>query len=252
MFQEFLESMAILPAIIGAAGTLIGGALSSKGAKDTNEQSIDFQKKRHQYEVEDLKKAGLNPILSAGQSSAPNVPQLKNPGEAWGEATKNTMANASSALDLDIKEQQVKNLELQAQQTAAVTQGINYQNDVLHHQKGVEEKKWRILDGLADDAMKVYDFTVGNVKEGLGSAGEVSKEMYKRFVGYNDDLMNSAKQAAQGLSPKGDKGKSKLTSKQRMEIMEHPPNREPVYGDPLYDYKMMKHKDWKENPDAYR
>ena len=259
MLEEFLKDMAIIPALIGAAGSLIGAGIASSSAKSTNEkayeQSKEFAQSKHQWETEDLEKAGLNRILSVTQgASSGSAPQLINPGDAWKDAAGKAAAAASSAMDLSIKEEQVKNLELTGAQiaqataeSAARTEGINYQNDVMKHQKGVEEKKWRILDNLAEDAMGIYDFTVGNVKQGLKSTGEVAKEMWSRHKDYSGQAISSAK----GLSSKGQKGQSELSSSDRKAIINHPPNREPVHGDPLYYWKMLKHKDWKKNPQDY-
>lgn len=67
---------------VGAA--FIGAAGSAASAKSINRQSLAFAREqmqnKHQWEVADLKKAGLNPILSAtggmgGISSAPNLKQ---------------------------------------------------------------------------------------------------------------------------------------------------------------------------------
>jgi hypothetical protein len=64
----------MLGEIIGGAMDLAGGIYSAEANKDMNSQNLAAQreamKKAHQWEVKDLKKAGLNPILSAGGSGA--------------------------------------------------------------------------------------------------------------------------------------------------------------------------------------
>lgn len=85
---------------IGAiGGALIGGLFSKKGQEDTNTASAQesetnrqwqekMAKNRHQYEVEDLRKAGLNPILSARSgASVPSGSQasFQNPNSAFAE-----------------------------------------------------------------------------------------------------------------------------------------------------------------------
>jgi hypothetical protein len=59
------------------AGAALGGAGSYFAAKQAQRAQKEFYKNRHQWEVADLRKAGLNPILSAtqGPGSAPAVAQ---------------------------------------------------------------------------------------------------------------------------------------------------------------------------------
>lgn len=73
---------AIIPALITAGASAYAARESSRGQEDANNQNLaiadaqmKFQEKafrnRHQWEVEDLKAAGLNPILSATGGQAP-------------------------------------------------------------------------------------------------------------------------------------------------------------------------------------
>lgn len=59
--------MGFLSGIGGLVNDVLGGTSSAKMA---NQHSEKMAKNAHQWEVQDLKKAGLNPALSAGGSSA--------------------------------------------------------------------------------------------------------------------------------------------------------------------------------------
>ena len=89
------------PAVAGIASDIIGGILGASSAEEAAERQFEYQKElahiqndynvtnyqhRHQWEVADLRRAGLNPILSAnsagsvaaaGQAQAPAVQPQK-------------------------------------------------------------------------------------------------------------------------------------------------------------------------------
>ena len=89
------------PAVAGIASDILGGIFGASSAEDAAEQQFEYQKElakiqndynvynyshRHTWEVADLRRAGLNPILSAnsagsvaaaGQAQAPAVQSQK-------------------------------------------------------------------------------------------------------------------------------------------------------------------------------
>ena len=92
----------IIGAGISAAASLYGANKQANASSSANKQQIEWQREamqnRHQWEVEDLRKAGLNPILSANAGAStggagfhPSVPDYMS-------AYQNLTGNAVSAL----------------------------------------------------------------------------------------------------------------------------------------------------------
>jgi len=122
--------------VVGAAGSIYSGRQSANAAESN-------YKHRYQWQVEDLKKAGLNPML-AYQNGAPNVPQpeFPNPGEA-------AIRGYASAVAARLQKEQYESQK-------ATTQGLNVDNET-------KEANLLILKSspLYQDALKNYDHARG-------------------------------------------------------------------------------------------
>lgn len=127
-----------MPAIIGGAmvgGALIGGVGSAISNKQAADQAETNYKHRYQWQIKDLKKAGLNPML-AYMNAAPNVPQapVENVGEA---AVKGGQMASSAAMAAKIGQAQLTNLAFdsdlknnQAQVAANTARGLDIDNEL--------------------------------------------------------------------------------------------------------------------------
>lgn len=106
-------------ALGGAVGSLASGWMAQKGQTRANQENIELAKQQmafqermsstaHQREVEDLRKAGLNPILSAtGGASSPGgaSPIVKSTMEGFASSAKDLPRMAA---DLKILASQAK------------------------------------------------------------------------------------------------------------------------------------------------
>lgn len=95
--------------LLGAAAGLFGSSsaneASAKAAERANAFTTRQMKNRHQWEVQDLRKAGLNPVLSA-MNGAPSMggaaqAQVFNPADAAAKGVQSALA--SKRLNAEIK-----------------------------------------------------------------------------------------------------------------------------------------------------
>ncbi|ALS03748.1 VP2 [Gokushovirus WZ-2015a] len=129
--------MGFLSGLIGTAVSALSGHWSAKqNAKISRDQWAYQQSNAHQLEVQDLRNAGLNPILSASNSQIASMPQVSDNGASGASANIISSAlQASSAkelklMDLKIEEQKLKNDAINAKanadnaRTNAISAGI--------------------------------------------------------------------------------------------------------------------------------
>lgn len=125
----------IAGAVIGAGSSIWGANQSNSAAFEMQANSINAQREsmqnRHQWEVEDLRKAGLNPILSATNSAGGNISgATANVTAPDISGALNKIANSAFAkkqTELLEKELQVKQDNAKANLTNADANQINSQ-----------------------------------------------------------------------------------------------------------------------------
>lgn len=116
--------------VVGAVGGILGESIGASSAnalqRETLEKQMAFNREsmqnRHQWEVEDLKKAGLNPLLSAtsptGTLSAPGAPSAV-------KANYAQSAQALAGILLQSKQLAIQNKQAEAQLASSEAAKLN-------------------------------------------------------------------------------------------------------------------------------
>lgn len=174
-------------------GPVIGGALGAGssiwGAKSANKQNRQesarnraFQERMsstaHQREVADLRKAGLNPILSAGgtgaSSPAGSQAQLKNIAEGMMEAgsstAKNIIASKEKAKLGELQDKQINQLDSAIDKMDQETSESSAREALIKAQT----KALGVKATVGEEAQSLW----GKTKGALSNASDYIKEKY--------------------------------------------------------------------------
>lgn len=162
-------------ALASSAASVYGAMLSAKAQQKTNTANLDAQDKAnllsvdlantsHQREVQDLRAANLNPILSAGGSGA-SSPQLQaasveSPGQSFGNAAGNVGRELSRAMATST------NLDNRQRAANIESQGLANQNAAIDLELNSAQKEFDTqMIELKNDALNKYLYPAYTVKE---------------------------------------------------------------------------------------
>lgn len=164
-----------LAEVIGGVANLTGSAVSSYFSW---KHQKEVMKNRHQWEVEDMRKAGLNPILSAGGSGSPgNAPIIEAPDVAGASA---------KAVEASLGKSQEELIKAQTQQSISSAHQAESQTALNNtEEKRVGFESDRSLEAVGTQALTNYILKEQWAQEKLKTANSaLETERHKMAFDY--------------------------------------------------------------------
>lgn len=174
-----------LGSVVGGLFGLAGGKIQQASAIEQLEKQAELQrqnweyaqKNAHQFEIEDLRNAGLNPILSATHSQLASMPSVGSASgsSAYANLGTNLTASITSALQNERKKEEInleskkldlekERVELQRQTTAADIEMKEKQMDKLDNDIRIDNENLELRRQLTSadiDVRKKNAFQLG-------------------------------------------------------------------------------------------
>lgn len=219
--------MGFLSGLIGTAVSTLAGHWSAKqNAKISRDQWAYQQSNAHQLEVQDLRNAGLNPILSASNSQMASMPQVSDNGAAG--ASANVLSSALQAAvsrqnaktQAETEGQKIKNerdrIALEKEELGYKKDRYTWQNKLDESQIGLNNASSGYISAKQVNETKLNEANIERIKNDIRIANEKLPFEIDKIVA---DALNARATASYMLSAvKLNASKVKLTDKQREQL----------------------------------
>lgn len=176
-------------AITGGAA-LAGGALSAGSSKGSVKRQIAWERERaqnaHQWEVEDLKKAGINTALTTGGGGA-NTGGVGSSAYDYGTTAKNIGEAGNQAIQAYLAEAEIENKNADTENKNAetdFTKGVKTEKTAKEIQKVQDETKeiqanTRLLQQNTENAKVENEYikaNIANIIQDTGLKGKIANK----------------------------------------------------------------------------
>ena len=199
---------------VGVLGDLAGTALQNAMSKNAQQRAMRFAKKmyqhRYQYTMQDLRAAGLNPVLAGqlGGGSAPGAPSYSAQAPALGSTAVQQTREAA------IAREQLKNLKADRQLKEATTR----KEDELQHKAFYDAHTSRADAQLrhieADIATKYGPSAFGRAIGSGEMIGTSVKNWFRELL-ESPGTAKAAVKARKGLYQKIERSRARVSARER-------------------------------------